>query len=102
VSAAPGLRAAVLAGMGFAIAPEWMFAPELASGAVRPVLTDWTLPAVDLWAVHPTGRIASAKTRAFVAFIEAQLNGPHNGGSVIPGRNDAYEMGAPARINVLI
>jgi len=31
------------------------------------------LPAVDLWAVFPTGRRASAKIRAFVSFIESQL-----------------------------
>ncbi len=73
VTAAEGVRAAVLADMGVAIASEWMFAPELASGAVKAVVTDWTLPPVDLWAVFPTGRMASAKARAFVAFVEATL-----------------------------
>ncbi|WP_176059497.1 LysR family transcriptional regulator [Paraburkholderia sp. BCC1876] len=73
VTAAEGVRAAVLADMGVAIASEWMFAPELASGAVQAVVTDWTLPPVDLWAVFPTGRMASAKARAFVAFVEATL-----------------------------
>jgi DNA-binding transcriptional LysR family regulator len=38
VSAAEGLRAAVLADQGLAIASQWMFAPELASGAVRAVM----------------------------------------------------------------
>jgi hypothetical protein len=47
--------------------------PQLASGAVRAVLTDWALPPVDLWAVFPTGRMASAKARAFTAFIEETL-----------------------------
>jgi DNA-binding transcriptional LysR family regulator len=70
VSAAEGVRAAVFADMGIAIASEWMFAPELASGQVRAVLTDWELPAIDLWAVYPSGRLASAKARAFVAFVE--------------------------------
>lgn len=73
VSAAEGVRAAVLADMGIAVASEWMFAPELASGQVRAVLTDWELPAVDLWAVYPSGRLASAKARAFVAFVERIL-----------------------------
>ncbi|MES2741775.1 MAG: LysR family transcriptional regulator [Pseudomonadota bacterium] len=70
VSAAEGVRAAVLADLGLAIASEWMFAPELAGGQVRAVLTDWALPAVELWAVYPSGRLASAKARAFVAFVE--------------------------------
>jgi DNA-binding transcriptional LysR family regulator len=73
LSAAEGVRAAVLAGMGLTIASEWMFSPELASGAVRPVLVDWTLPPIDLWALYPTGRMPSAKARAFAAFVEAEM-----------------------------
>jgi DNA-binding transcriptional LysR family regulator len=38
------------------------------------VLRDWTLPPMELWAVFPTGRRASAKARAFVTFIEEVLN----------------------------
>jgi DNA-binding transcriptional LysR family regulator len=74
VTAAEGVREAVFAGLGLAIASEWMFAPELASGAVKAVLTDWALPPVDLWAVFPTGRQASAKARAFAEFIEGEIS----------------------------
>jgi DNA-binding transcriptional LysR family regulator len=63
----------VFAGLGLAVASEWMFAPELVSGIVESVLDDWALPAVDLWAVFPTGRQASAKARAFADFIEGQI-----------------------------
>jgi len=73
VSAAEGIRAAVLADMGLAVASDWMFAPELANGAVQRVLPDWSLPPIDLWAVFPTGRLASAKARAFAAFVEHAL-----------------------------
>jgi len=73
VSAAEGVRAAVLADMGLAIASAWMFAPELASGAVEQVLPDWQLPPVELWAVFPNGRLASGKARAFVDFVAAEL-----------------------------
>lgn len=69
VSAAEGVKAAVLADMGLAVVPEWMFAPELADGSVRRVLPEWRLEPVDLWAVYPSGRQASAKARAFVQFI---------------------------------
>jgi DNA-binding transcriptional LysR family regulator len=75
VSAAEGVREGVFAGLGIAIASEWMFSPELKSGAVTSVLDDWLLPPTDLWAVFPTGRQASAKARAFVSFIEQQI--PH-------------------------
>lgn len=69
VSAAEGMRAAVLAGMGLAVSSEWMFAPELARGEVVPILTDWQLPPLELWALFPAGRQLSAKSRAFVAFV---------------------------------
>ena len=74
VSAMEGVREGVLAGLGVAIASEWAFAPELKSGAVQAVLTDWLLPPVDLWAVFPTGRQASAKARAFASFVEIQMS----------------------------
>jgi DNA-binding transcriptional LysR family regulator len=72
-TAAEGVREAVLAGLGFTIASEWMFTPELHSGAVLSVLDDWSLPPVDLWALFPTGRQASTKARTFARFIEGQL-----------------------------
>jgi len=70
LNAAEGVRAAVLADMGLTIASEWMFVPELRSGEVQVALGDWTLPTIELWAVYPTGRMASMKARAFVAFVE--------------------------------
>ncbi|QAX84094.1 transcriptional regulator [Pseudomonas sp. DTU12.3] len=73
VSAAEGVREAVLADQGLTLASEWMFAPELASGAVKTVMHDWTLPDLDLWAVFPTGRMASAKARAFVEYVQGVL-----------------------------
>jgi DNA-binding transcriptional LysR family regulator len=75
VSAAEGVREGVLAGLGFAIASEWLFAPELKSGAVTSVLDDWSLAPIDLWALFPSGRQASAKARAFASFIEQQMSG---------------------------
>jgi DNA-binding transcriptional LysR family regulator len=75
VSAAEGVRAAVLSDMGIAITSSWVFGPELTSGAVRRVLADWGLPSIDLRAVYPTGRMPSAKARAFAAFVEKGTRG---------------------------
>jgi len=74
VTAAEGVRSAVLADIGLTIASEWMFSPELRSGAVRAVLLEWNLPALDLWAVFPSGRATTAKARAFVDFFERTFN----------------------------
>lgn len=76
VSAAEGMRTTLLAHLGLAVTSEWMFSPELAQGEVQTVLSDWQLPPVDLWAVFPSGRLVSAKARAFVAFVESVLNPP--------------------------
>lgn len=76
LSAAEGVREAVLAGQGFAITSRWMFAPELASGAVVPVLTEWTLPAMELWVIYPSGKLTSTKARAFVKWFESTITEP--------------------------
>ena len=73
VTAAEGLREAVNCHMGFAIAPEWNFSPELKSGEVVALLEDWVLPPTELSAVYPTGRFASTKARAFASFVERLL-----------------------------
>ncbi|KAF1030491.1 MAG: hypothetical protein GAK37_01297 [Pseudomonas sp.] len=73
VSSSEGIRAGVLASQSLGIGADWMFAPELLTGEVKAVLTDWQLPTRDLWAVFPTGRMASAKARAFVEFVEGLL-----------------------------
>jgi DNA-binding transcriptional LysR family regulator len=70
VTQAEGLREAVNCGLGFAVTAEWLFSPELKSGAVVPILQDWSLPPTSLSAVYPTGRLASSKARAFVSFVE--------------------------------
>ncbi|MBP1852865.1 LysR family transcriptional regulator [Rhizobium halophytocola] len=69
-TAAEGIRAAVKADMGLAVTSDWMFWPELQSGEVLRVLEDWKLPELELWAVFPTGRLASAKARAFADFVQ--------------------------------
>lgn len=71
VSAAEGIRAAVLADMGLTIASDWMFAPELEDGAVVRVLEAWSLASIDLWAVFPAGRMMTAKARQFADFVES-------------------------------
>jgi DNA-binding transcriptional LysR family regulator len=60
--------------MGLGIGSEWVFTNELASGAVKTVLNDWTLPDQNLWAVFPTGRLIATRTREFVDFVQACLD----------------------------
>jgi DNA-binding transcriptional LysR family regulator len=51
-----------------------MMEPEIASGSVVPMLTDWKLPNAELWAVYPSGRLPTAKARAFVNWFEENFS----------------------------
>lgn len=72
-TAAEGVREGVLTGLGVTMASRWMFAPELEAGRVVPLLEDWSLSPVDLWAIYPAGRLPSAKARAFVSWFSDRL-----------------------------
>jgi hypothetical protein len=63
-----GLRAS-----GSAIAPQWMFAPELKSGELIRLLEEWTLLPMDLWVIYPSGRLTSAKARSGVVRKDHRL-----------------------------
>ena len=71
---ASAIRQCVLADLGVAIVSEWMFGAELGAEKVKSVLRDWSLPPVEVWAIFPMGRQASAKARAFVSFIAKQMS----------------------------
>jgi DNA-binding transcriptional LysR family regulator len=79
LNSSEGVRAAVLNDLGLATVSQWMFGPELACGAVRAVLAEWTLPEIELWVVLPTGRMVNAKARAFAAFVQDEMNKHHSG-----------------------
>jgi DNA-binding transcriptional LysR family regulator len=81
VSAAEGVRAAVLANAGIAIVSEWMFAPEIADATIKVVLQDWELPRIDLWAVFPAGRTATTKARTFTQFVQEVMRVPSGAAS---------------------
>jgi DNA-binding transcriptional LysR family regulator len=72
-TAAEAIREAVLADLGLAVASDGMLGNELKSGSVLEMLPDWRLPSLDVWAVFPSGRRASAKAHAFAAFVEKEL-----------------------------
>ncbi len=73
VTSAEGLRAAILAGIGIGVTSRWVAQPELASGEVVRLLPGWSFGTVALWAVFPSGRMPSAKARAFADFVEALM-----------------------------
>ena len=63
------IRAAVLADLGVAHTPSWLFASEIASRAVRLVLTDYEPAKLSISTVRPGGRFLSSKVRVFIDFL---------------------------------
>ena len=55
------IRAAVLGDLGLAHTPGWLFAAEIASGAVRPVLTAFEPPVLSISAVRPGCRFRRSR-----------------------------------------
>ncbi|GAA2829044.1 DNA-binding transcriptional LysR family regulator [Aminobacter aminovorans] len=62
-------RAAAVAGLGFAILPDFIAAPDLDSGRLVPVLDDRRLGGGGIFAVYPHRRYLPAKIRVFVDFL---------------------------------
>ncbi|MFK0375758.1 LysR family transcriptional regulator [Pandoraea sp. NPDC090278] len=58
-----------LNGHGMLIRSMWDIRPYLASGQLRTVMSNWTLPAADIKLVYPTKSHLSAKTRALADFL---------------------------------
>jgi LysR family transcriptional regulator, regulator for bpeEF and oprC len=63
------IRAAVRAGLGIAHNASWLFAPDVASGAVQPLLQDFAPDPYPIHAVYPGGRIVAGKVKVFVDFL---------------------------------
>jgi|SRR5882672_174295 len=63
------IRAAVLAGLGVAQTPGWLFTREVASGRVVRVLRNYEPDAIAISAVYPGSRRLSSKARVFAQFV---------------------------------
>ena len=70
------IRAAVLANLGLAHTPGWLFAAEISSNAVRRVLRDYEPAPLAISAVHPGGRFLASKVRVFIDFLAEILADP--------------------------
>lgn len=69
------VRAAVLAGAGLSVLPDYAIADDVAAGRLVQVLPGWTLPQGGIHAVFPPARFRPAKVRALVECLVVQQNG---------------------------
>lgn len=63
------IRAAVRAGLGIGHNASWLFAADIASGAVRRLLREFVPAPYPINAVHPGGRLLPGKVKVFVDFL---------------------------------
>jgi len=62
-------RAAAVSGLGFTILPDFIAAPDIASGQLVTVMDDRILSGSGIFAVYPHRRYLPAKVRVFVDFL---------------------------------
>jgi DNA-binding transcriptional LysR family regulator len=79
VASADGVIACAKAGLGLALASQWMYRAELDAGDLVPVLPEYELEPVEVHAVYPGGRRPSLKVLAFSDFLMKKLAMPDAG-----------------------
>lgn len=67
------LLAAARGGMGVAALPWYVAYQPVKSGAVQPVMTDWSLPSQEIHAVYPSPRMVPAKVSGFIEWLQGQF-----------------------------
>jgi DNA-binding transcriptional LysR family regulator len=63
----------VRAGLGLAYFPEWIVAPDLATGALVRVLPDYAAFAPPVYAVYTSRKYMTTKVRTFIDFLSESL-----------------------------
>lgn len=66
------LRVAALHGQGIVLQPTFLVGDDLVSGRLVPLLRQFQLPELGIFAVYPPGRHLAAKVRSFVTFLAAR------------------------------
>ncbi|MFB2838959.1 LysR family transcriptional regulator [Aerosakkonemataceae cyanobacterium BLCC-F167] len=67
------IRAAVLSGLGMAIAPVWMFGDQIYRGEIKVVLPDYQPTPLPIHAVYRRSRFYPAKITCFRDFLAAEF-----------------------------
>ena len=67
------IRAAVLSGLGIAVAPVWMFGDEIYRGDLKVVLQDYQPTQLQIHAFYRRSRFYPAKITCFIEFLAAEF-----------------------------
>lgn len=67
------IRAAVLAGMGIAVTPQWLVRDCIERGALKVILLQYTPTPFDVHVIYPERRYMPAKVRCFINHLHTEL-----------------------------
>lgn len=67
------LMQAVLAGSGIGLLPGYLVGPHIARGELLPLLPDWQVPEMSIYALYPSRRYLAPGVRALVDFLVARF-----------------------------
>lgn len=65
----PGVLAAIKAGGGLSVLPDFLVEDDLAAGRLVHVLPGWELPSGGIYTVYPAARFRPPKVTAFVGML---------------------------------
>ncbi len=74
VTSSLAVRDALLSGFGVSMTPRLYVRDHLTTGALVPLIPDWTPMDTTLYAIHPSARHVQAKVRAFLDFLVETLS----------------------------
>lgn len=90
------LKRLCLAGAGLVRLPLYLVEPELATGQLVTVLSDYELPAAPVFLVYPQSRHRPHRVQVFIDFLVAWFSAPERRASLqIPSRSPAQGGGGP-------
>ena len=83
IDATPAVLAAVRAGAGLSVLPDFLVRDELAAGRLVHILPEWQLPSGGIYTVYPAARFRPPKVTRFVEMLVAaeQKEGASGGGT---------------------
>ena len=58
-----------VAGGGIAVLPTFIAGPDMIAGRLTPILAQYRIPEIAIYALYPPGRHLSVKVRSFVDFL---------------------------------
>ncbi len=85
IDATPAVHAAVLAGAGLSVLPDYLVAADVAAGRLQHVRPEWTLRSGGIHALFPPARFRPPKVSRFIELL-LQSAGPHKAGDTATER----------------